>query len=105
MTDREYGIFKQKISKIMRLFREDKMDDREYEILKRYFEGAKVRDEDERKLEMFESLGLVKRIGFATVDGKTIKTAVLSSLGRERFYEERRRRSRIRSFFYYLLPI
>ena len=80
------------------------MTDREYEVLERFSKGDFVRDEDKYIVERFASLGYV-RMGFDEEGGKVKETAILTPLGKEVYYGERRRRSLIRSLLYYLFPI
>ena len=78
--------------------------EREYEVMKRYLKGEYVMEEDKYILDKFASLGYVN-FGLDEKEGKTIETAILTPLGKEMYYGERRRRSLVRSILYYLFPI
>ena len=79
--------------------------DRRYKVLERYFKESDVKEEDEYIIDRFASLGYVNLGFYRNKDGKLVETAKLTPLGRHLYYEERRKRSFIRRFFYYLLPI
>ena len=81
------------------------MTDREYEVMERYLRGEFVRDEDEYIIDKFANIEYVK-LGFDYDEKGIVRdTAILTPLGREVFYEERRMWSVVRSLLHFIFPI